>query len=295
MLQNYSVRLRCPYGDMDTWIVFENRRETLEEVLGASWDFECDAHGVQREIPMEAKPVGEIVQPVQQATPNFLLGSNQSNSDETSGGDEDLRVPVVVYGWSKNHGTFHEETCTLQANASGALVPLNTKLEIGESCFVLNKATHKEKEVRVVHIGEEPAGETRIGIAFKRPDEGFWKPTRKEPRKPASYRVQVSGTDNNENHFAQTAYTVDISNNGARLNGVSYLTRPGQVIEVKRKWHGKARYRVVWVGQIGLEHAGQIGVCCLEPERSIWGVLLPETEANDVSEDSAETKKPATP
>lgn len=310
MSQNYSVRLRCPYGDMDAWVVFEDRNESLEDVLGASWTFECETHGVQREIPMEAKAVGPVipsvrsgasVHPVPSAAEAYAglpgtkasapAGPSANGSGQPPSEDEDLRVPVVIYGWSKHHGTFHEETTTLQANASGALVPLNTKLEIGETCFVLNKAAHKEKEIRVVHVAEEPGCQTRVGIAFMRPDTDFWKATRKEPRITATHRVQVSGKDNNANHFAQTAYTVDVSSNGARLNGVSCLTRPGEIIEVKRRWHGKARYRVVWVGQIGLEHANQIGVCCLEPEKNIWGVLLPENDAEEATEDSTAVKK----
>ena len=273
---------------MDTWVILENRSETLEEVVGASWSFECDAHGVQREIPIEARPVGPVLQAAREATANQLGGPDQKESQDVSGDGELLQVPVVVYGWSKNHGTFHEETFTEQANASGALVAMTTKLEIGESCFLLNKATHKEKEIRVVHASLEPSGETRVGMAFKQPDAEFWKATRKEPRKPADVRVLVSGLDHHDNPFAQTAYTVDISKNGARLQGVSSLTRSGQVIEVKRRWHGKARYRVVWVGQIGLEHASQIGICCLEPEKNIWGVLLPESEADEATEKSKE-------
>lgn len=271
-------------------MILENRTETLEEILGSPWDFECDAHGVQREIPIDANVVGPILQATPEPKANEALAQARKESEQASGDDEASQVPVVVYGWSRSQGTFHEETATLQANASGALMPLTTKLEIGESCFLLNKATHKEKEIRVVHVGLETTGEMRVGVAFARPDPSFWKATRREPRKPAVYRVQVSGLDSNNNPYAQTADTVDVSNSGARLDGVSYLTRPGQTIEVKRRWHGKARYRVVWVGQIGLELANQIGLCCLEPEKNIWGVLLPEGDGKEPDEDSTPKK-----
>lgn len=276
---------------MDAWVVFENRNETLEEVLGASWDFECDAHGVQREIPMEASPIGPIVRTANETAANTASFAPQQTSDGAPNEEEIPPAPVVVYGWSKNHGTFHEETTTIQANASGAVVALNTKLEVGESCFLLNKATHKEKEIRVVHVGTEPPPETRTVVTFSKPDAEFWKATRSEPRLMKVFKVSVIGTDGNANRFEQTAYTVDVSNNGARLSGLSELTRPGHIIEVKRRWHGKARYRVVWVGQIGLEHANQIGVCCLEPEKNIWGVVLPEGEAQEEKNGYAAKKK----
>src|SRR5207244_8544844 len=32
-----------------------------------------------------------------------------------------LRIPVVVYGFTKDHGAFHEETETQTVNSSGAL------------------------------------------------------------------------------------------------------------------------------------------------------------------------------
>lgn len=292
MPQNYSLRLRCPYGDMDTWVVFENRSETLEEVLASSWDFECDAHGVQREIPIQANLIGPILQTASSAAPGFAPGATPNPAQELPVDEQIPPTPVVVYGWSKNHGTFHEDTTTLQGNASGAVVPMRTKLELGETCFLLNKATHKEKEIRIVHVGTEPPGETNVCVTFSKPDPDFWKATRSEPRVMKAFKVDVIGTDGNANRFSQTAYTVDISNNGARLSGVSELTRPGHVIEVKRRWHGKARYRVVWVGQIGLEHANQIGVCCLEPEKNIWGVVLPEGEADDAEEAKSPKKKP---
>lgn len=286
MPQNYSVRLRCPYGDTDTWVVLENRSETLDEVLASSWGFECETHGAQKEIPMEAKPVVEIVRPAPQMAASPQAAPKQK--EQTANDEEPAQVPVVVYGWSKNHGSFKEETFTINISASGALVYLNTKLEIGEGCVLLNRATHKEKEIRIARVEQDATGETRVAVEFKRPDAEFWKAKRREPRKPAVFRVQVSGSDDRANHFAQTAYTVDVSGNGARLSGVSSLTKPGDVIEVKRRWHGKARYRVVWVGQIGLEQASQIGVFCLEPEKNIWGVILPES---DTEEAPAEPEK----
>src|SRR5216684_1373062 len=60
MAKNYSVRLRCPYGDHDTWVILEKRDETFEQISHASWDFECPTHGVQREIPLEASEKTEI-------------------------------------------------------------------------------------------------------------------------------------------------------------------------------------------------------------------------------------------
>jgi hypothetical protein len=36
-----------------------------------------------------------------------------------------------------------------------------------------------------------------------------------------------------------------------------------------------ARFRVIWVGQIGTSQAGQAGIFALEPDKNVWGVTLP--------------------
>src|SRR5262249_32748073 len=84
-------------------------------------------------------------------------------------------------------------------------------------------------------------------------------------RAPQAFKVVVRGKDRNGNPFAQTSNTVDISEDGARLEGVAYLTAPGDIIEVKRRWHGKARFRVAWIGQIGTFESNQVGVCTGHP------------------------------
>jgi len=160
-------------------------------------------------------------------------------------------------------------------NASGGLVALAAKVGLGDTIFLVNQATEEEQECRVAYVGLEVRGITRVGIAFKRPAANFWRIHRPQPRVPRALRVWIRGVDRNGNPFVQSAYTVDISRAGARVDGVGWLTAPGETIEVKRHWQ-KARFRVVWIGQIGTPQANQIGICCLEPSRDFWGVpLLP--------------------
>ncbi len=58
MGKNYAVLLRCPMQDQDTWVVLQDRTETLQQILGMPWDFECSIHGVQRELPVAANENG---------------------------------------------------------------------------------------------------------------------------------------------------------------------------------------------------------------------------------------------
>ena len=182
-----------------------------------------------------------------------------------------LHLPVLVYGWSDAEASFHEDTTTLLVNASGGLVTLASKVELGSTLFVVNKSTQQEQECRVACIGPEFEGKLKVGVAFKRPVPNFWGNNRKELRISKSMRVLVRGVDRNGQKYNQSALTVDVSQHGARLDGIGYLSVPGASIEVSRRW-GKVRFRVIWVGEIGRPQAGQVGVICLEPNKNIWGI-----------------------
>jgi hypothetical protein len=62
---------------------------------------------------------------------------------------------------------------------------------------------------------------------------------------------------------------------------MGFLAQPGAVVEVKRRWHGKARYRVVWVGGTGTEQANQVGLIRVDGEKDIFGLELTEKEAEE--------------
>jgi len=93
--------------------------------------------------------------------------------------------------------------------------------------------------------------------------------TRRETRTPEILRVWVRGLDLNGNPFRQSAYSIDISRNGGRLEGLGLMTLPGTTIEVRRNWR-KALFRVVWTGKRGTSQASQIGIRCLEPHKNVW-------------------------
>lgn len=304
MSKNYAVRLRCPYGDDESWVVLDNRSESLEQILVTPWDFECELHGAQREFPIEAtekdSTVGGDPQP-KAPTPE----SRRRESERLS-----LHVPVLVRGWREAPGAFHEgdstiivnsgdapvslaafreDTSTIVVNSAGALVSLAAKVQTGDLVFLVNKISKEEQEVRVAYVAPEFEGKHSVGLAFDSASLNFWRRTRQNPRIPAAVRVVVRGT--HPNSFIHTAYTVDISRTGARLDGVGYLVKVGTTIEVQRRWHGRARYRVVWVGQIGTEQANQLGLICLDGEKNIWDLKLPEGDAEDSRKGASPSKK----
>jgi hypothetical protein len=186
-----------------------------------------------------------------------------------------FRVPFIIYGFTKEGGAFHEETETVMVNSSGALITLKAKLAVGDTVFLIHKSSRAEQEVRVAYVDVYSDREIHVGLAFKELIPNFWKKTRKKPRVPKTLRVVVKGTDAKGHPFAQTAYTVDLSQEGARLDGVGFLTSPGQTIEVRRFWR-KARFRVMWIGQVGTNESNQVGLFALQSDKNIWHVPLPE-------------------
>jgi hypothetical protein len=279
--RNFAIRLRCPHGDCDSWVTLSNREESLEQVLQQAWDFKCREHGPQQGVPQEAMEVAPLDEPVTapKTASSFAIPFPSTPQKKMPRSSERilLRVPVVIYGYAGKSGAFHEDTETILVNSSGALVTLKAKLALGDTVFLIHKSGGEEQEVRVVYLDPYSDRETRVGLAFKQPVSGFWKKTRKKPRVPKTFRVIVKGTDPKGHPFAQSAYTVDLSEDGARLDGIGFLTSPGQTIEVRRLWR-KARFRVVWIGQVGTTESNQVGVV-LQSEKNIWRVEVPRAAA----------------
>ena len=296
---NFAVRLRCPLCETDSWVTLPDRSESFEQILEQTWDFKCRVHGPQSGVPREVIETAAFEErspsPATKAsypTANVITTETTKRSPRSSE-RMTLRVPVTIYGFTKKSGAFHEETDTLTVNASGALVMLKTKLEIGDSVFLIHRSSRNEQEVRVVYLDPYSERETKVGLAFKHPLPDFWRRSRKHARTPKALRVVVKGTDAKGNPFKQTAYTIDLSQEGARLDGVGFLTSPGQTIEVRRLWR-KKKFRVIWIGQIGTTESNQIGVYGLQSEKDIWHVRLEEGDAGKPprkSSDGSEASK----
>lgn len=66
-----------------------------------------------------------------------------------------------------------------------------------------------------------------------------------------------------------TCCTYEISLVGARLNALPGISKVGQVIWMQRQ-NRRAKYKVIWIGQVGTSQAGQVGVELMEPANIIW-------------------------
>ena len=113
---------------------------------------------------------------------------------------------------------------------------------------------------------------------------------RREQRIAKAVRVKARGVDRNGNSFVQKIDTIDISRSGARLGSMGCVRGPGETIEVERGWR-KARFRVVWVGEIGRPQDNQIGITSLEPGKYIWGVTIPPAKPETYTTPQTEAAK----
>lgn len=86
--------------------------------------------------------------------------------------------------------------------------------------------------------------------------------------------VQVIGVTPSGTAFSETAYTIDVSRYGVRLDRVPFLRRPGDHVTL-RYGESSARYRVAWVGAPDTPHAGQAGLTILDGEPFLWGTEPP--------------------
>lgn len=103
---------------------------------------------------------------------------------------------------------------------------------------------------------------------------GYVKGFRREDRFSGCKPVTVLGKDALGKSFAQNTFTVEISATGARLQGLPPLTL-GSVLLLECG-QGSARYRVVWVGKKGGSHEEQVGLQCIDPDKTIFGLSSPQ-------------------
>jgi hypothetical protein len=102
---------------------------------------------------------------------------------------------------------------------------------------------------------------------------------RRKVRQKGVIPVRISGTDSNGDYFNTVAHTLDISSHGARLGSVHVEIPVGPEIIVQCQYR-RARFRVVWVSPPGSDQH-QVGLECLEPDKNVWGMKLPDASYPD--------------
>jgi len=94
---------------------------------------------------------------------------------------------------------------------------------------------------------------------------------RQKPRVEAQMPVRIWGMDAKAQPFAQMARVRNISRNGALIEGVLSMVKPGEVIHVQLG-DQPVLFRVVWAGKPGGQREGELGLEGLASEPKIWNL-----------------------
>jgi hypothetical protein len=96
---------------------------------------------------------------------------------------------------------------------------------------------------------------------------------RLKPRVTAHLPVRVWGMDAKAQPFTQLVRVRNISRNGALIEGMMCMVKPGEVIHVQ-VGEEQAPFRVVWAGKPGGQRAGEVGLEGIASEPKIWNLDL---------------------
>ena len=102
-------------------------------------------------------------------------------------------------------------------------------------------------------------------------------PDRTEKRIHVALPVRVTFFDDDTKPRLEMACTYDISAHGARVTGLRCVKEAGQILVVERG-RSRAYCRVVWIGEAHSSLHGQIGIQCVEAEKTLWTAELSDME-----------------
>jgi hypothetical protein len=100
---------------------------------------------------------------------------------------------------------------------------------------------------------------------------------RTEKRISVALPVRVTYFDEDTKPRLEMACTYDISAHGARVTGLRCVKEAGEILVVERG-RSKAYCRVVWIGESSSHLRGQVGIQCVEAEKTLWTAELREME-----------------
>jgi hypothetical protein len=102
-------------------------------------------------------------------------------------------------------------------------------------------------------------------------------PERQKKRIHAALPVRITYWDRETKPILEMACTYDISQRGARVTGLRCVQEPGEIIAIERG-RNRAFCRVVWIGEPNSELQGQIGIECVESDRTLWDAELQDMQ-----------------
>lgn len=159
-----------PIRDADKVFILRDRNETLEQIQRIARHFDCPTHGVQLELPVEAKAIMDVLRP---ETMPMQVVTTSTDKDQRRSKRIPLQIHVLVYGRVGKAASFHEETSMQIVTSHGGLLPITAPVKVGQTLLLVNLATRKEEECRVASV-KSLDGVNKVGLAFLRSAPSFW-------------------------------------------------------------------------------------------------------------------------
>jgi hypothetical protein len=100
---------------------------------------------------------------------------------------------------------------------------------------------------------------------------------RTEKRIHVALPVRITYFDAEAKPRLEMACTYDISSHGARVTGLRCVKEAGEIVVIERG-RSKAFCRVVWIGESTSHLRGQVGIQCVEAEKTLWTAELHDME-----------------
>lgn len=107
---------------------------------------------------------------------------------------------------------------------------------------------------------------------------------------PAIVPVRIWGNDRDGNPFCEHVCTVNISRQGTRVAGLRAALTVGETVGVQYR-NRQARHRISWIGRHCTPTGTQVGLLCLEPDKQLWHVVLPEDEPDTYTVPESHSRK----
>ena len=85
-----------------------------------------------------------------------------------------IAIPVFIYGNNESGPPFKEITQTVEVNANGCLVEIQTPVVKEQPLLLTNLKTDEEIACNVVTLGNFVNGKTEVGLRFAQPSPRFW-------------------------------------------------------------------------------------------------------------------------
>ena len=105
-----------------------------------------------------------------------------------------LAIPVFIYGTKQSEKPFKEITQTVEVNANGCLLELETPVVKEQQVLLTNMKTNEEMPCSVVTLGSIVNGKAQVGLRFAQPSPRFWGLAfPPEDWDPASRKLPTSG------------------------------------------------------------------------------------------------------